>query len=75
MIKTFTHKPDGLIQMSKGYRKIRLNQPWRSSAEMHPLHLTESRQGYAAKRESLGAPPHTRESKAIRATSRSLHAH
>ena len=53
MIKTYTStKPDGLIQMSKGYRKVQLKQPWRSSAEMHPLHLTVNREGFAAKRQA-----------------------
>ena len=53
MNKTYTsRKLDGLIQMSKGYRKVQLKQPWRSSAEMHPLHLSVNRAGFAAKRQS-----------------------
>lgn len=50
MIKTFTpHKPDGLIQQSKEYRKMRLKQPWYSSAEMHPLHQEHNRPSFASK--------------------------
>jgi len=57
MNKNYTStKPDGLIQMSKGYRKVQLKQPWRSSAEMHPLHLSVNRAGFAAKREVSGMP-------------------
>jgi len=72
MIKTYTSsKPDGLIQMSKGYRKVQLKQPWRSSAEMHPLHLSVNRVGFAAKRQAPETPSRASGRKVTRGSRRS----
>ena len=55
MITTFSNKHNGSIQLSKAYRKIRLNQPWRASAETHQLHAETHRPGFAARQQATDA--------------------
>ena len=56
MSKTPTHPPDLLDQMSEEFRKIRLNQPLRSSAEMR-AQLEMNRSDYAERQLSSSELP------------------
>ena len=51
-----TTQPDPLDQMSEEYRKIRSNQPLRSSAQMR-AQLERNRLNYAVKPQSSSEPP------------------
>ncbi|MES2660135.1 MAG: hypothetical protein V4689_16045 [Verrucomicrobiota bacterium] len=50
-MKTAPHTPDSLDQMAAEYRKIRSNQPSRSSAEMR-AQLEKNRSDYASRQPS-----------------------
>jgi hypothetical protein len=55
MIKNPATQPDPLEQMSEDYRKIRSNQPSRSSVEMR-AQLERNRLDYAEKQQSSSEP-------------------